>query len=241
VPRNSLRPIAVVPLGDCAVYIEFCEKLDLEVNALVQRLAAAVQGRAAPWIRDVVPALGGIALHYDPDHADAGGDALGASARLVQACLEGSLSAAPAAPRVVEVPVCYEPEVAPDIEEVAKATGLSPDEVAQRHAAGDYRVLMIGFAPGHAYMGGLDPKLAVPRRATPRLLVAPGAVAIANEQTVVYPYAISGGWNVIGRTPLTVFDAARAEPSLFAPGDHVRFRAIGREEFLGLQNEHPGS
>jgi KipI family sensor histidine kinase inhibitor len=94
---------------------------------------------------------------------------------------------------------------------------------------------MIGFAPGHAYMGGLDAKLAVPRRATPRAVVAAGAVAIANEQTVVYPYAISGGWNVIGRTPLKVFDAGRQEPSLFAPGDRVRFRAISGDEFLKLQ------
>jgi KipI family sensor histidine kinase inhibitor len=94
---------------------------------------------------------------------------------------------------------------------------------------------MIGFAPGHAYMGGLDRKLGVPRRVAPRALVAPGAVAIANEQTVVYPYAISGGWNVIGRTPLIVFDASREEPSLFAPGDRVRFHAISAEEFVRMQ------
>jgi inhibitor of KinA len=131
--------------------------------------------------------------------------------------------------------VCYDPEFAPDIEEVAKKVELSVEEVAARHAAGEHRVLMIGFAPGHAYMGGLDRKLGVARRATPRALVAPGAVAIANEQTVVYPYAISGGWNVIGRTPLTVFDASREAPSLFAPGDRVRFHAISAEEFVRMQ------
>src|SRR3989338_4878842 len=103
-----------------------------------------------------------------------------------------------------------------------------------RHCAGDYRVLMIGFAPGHAYMGGLDAKLAVPRRTTPRAAVPAGSGAIANQQTVIYPYAISGGWSVIGRTPLTVFDAMRQEPSLFATGDRVRFRAISREEFSRL-------
>lgn len=239
-PRSAIRPIAIVPLGDCAAYIEFSGKLDLEVNALVQRLAAAVRARAAPWIRDVVPALGGLALHYDPDHPAAGPEALRAAATLVHECLEAGLDAAEAAPRLVEVPVCYGADFGPDLEEVAKKTGLAPDEVVLRHAAAEYRVLMIGFAPGHAYMGGLDPKLGVPRRPTPRLLVAPGAVAIANEQTVVYPYAISGGWSVIGRTPLTVFDAGRAEPSLFAPGDRVRFRAIGAEAFLSLQHEHPG-
>jgi len=233
--RTNLRPTAIIPLGDCAAYIEFSEKLDLEVNAVVQRLAIAVHGKAAPWIRDVVPALGGLALHFDPDHPGVYGDGLHAAANLVADCLKEGLPDGEDLLRTVEVPVCYEPQFAPDIEEVAKKAGLSVEEVARRHAAGDYRVLMIGFAPGHAYMGGLDAKLAVPRRAAPRAVVAAGAVAIANEQTVVYPYAISGGWNVVGRTPLKVFDAGRQEPSLFAPGDRVRFRAISADEFVKLQ------
>jgi KipI family sensor histidine kinase inhibitor len=233
--RSTLRPKAIVPLGDCAVYIEFSDKLDLEVNALVQRLALAVHARSLPWIRGVVPALGGLALHFDPDHPAAHGDALHAAANVVQECLKESLAGGDEVLRTVEVPVCYDPEFAPDIEEVAKKVELSVEEVAARHAATEHRVLMIGFAPGHAYMGGLDRKLGVPRRAAPRALVAPGAVAIANEQTVVYPYAISGGWNVIGRTPLIVFDASREEPSLFGPGDRVRFHAISAEEFVRMQ------
>ena len=233
--RTNLRPTAIIPLGDCAAYIEFSDKLDLVVNAGVQRLALAGHARAAPWIRDVVPALGGLALHFDPDHPGAYGDALHAAANLVADCLKEGLPDGEDLLRTIEVPVCYEPQYATDLEEVAKKTGLSAEEVARRHAAGDYRVLMIGFAPGHAYMGGLDAKLAVPRRATPRAVVAAGAVAIANEQTVVYPYAISGGWNVIGRTPLKIFDAGRQEPSLFAPGDRVRFRAISGDQFLKLQ------
>ena len=231
-PR-TLRPTAIHPLGDCATYIEFSEELDLEVNAVIQRLAGVVHGRALPWIRDVVPALGGLALHFDPDYPELHGEALQAAANLVAECLKEIDLKEEQAVRTVEVPVCYAPEFAPDIEEVAKKTRLPVEEVARLHAAGDYRVLMIGFAPGHAYMGGLDGKLAVPRRATPRAVVAAGAVAIANDQTVIYPYAISGGWNVIGRTPLAVFDAHRAEPSLFAPGDRVRFRAISKDEFPG--------
>jgi KipI family sensor histidine kinase inhibitor len=233
--KKSIQPTAIVPLGDCAAYIEFSDKLDLEVNAFVQRLAVAVHARALPWMRGVVPALGGIALHYDPDHPEAHGDALEAAAIVVQECLKEGVAEGEEAARSVEVPVCYEREFAPDIEEVAKHVKFSVEEVAARHAAGEYRVLMIGFSPGHAYMSGLDGKLALPRRATPRALVAPGAVAIANEQTVVYPYAISGGWSVIGRTPLTVFDASREQPSLFSAGDRVRFRAITAEEFMALQ------
>jgi inhibitor of KinA len=234
VAKKPIEPRAVVPLGDCAAYIEFADKLDLEVNAFVQRLAAALHARARPWLRDVVPSLGGIALHYDPDHPDVHGDALEAAAILVQECMKEAAAEREDAARTLEVPVCYEREFAPDIEEVARQLKLGVDEVAALHAAGEYRVLMIGFAPGHAYMSGLDAKLAVPRRATPRALVAPGAVAIANEQTVVYPYAISGGWSVIGRTPLTLFDARREAPSLFAAGDRVRFRAIGADEFMAF-------
>jgi KipI family sensor histidine kinase inhibitor len=198
------------------------------VNAFVQRLAAAVHARGEPWLRDVVPALGGLALHFDPDFEGAIADV---AAELVERCLKDGLPDAEHVGREVEVPVCYDPVFAPDLAEVAEKTGLSPDEVAARHAAGEYRVLMMGFAPGHAYMGGLDAKLAVPRRATPRAVVPSGSVAIANEQTVIYPYAIAGGWNIIGRTPLAIFDARREQPSLFNAGDRVRFRAVSGAEF----------
>jgi len=228
----KLAPLGAVPLGDCAVYIEFSKTLDLEVNSAVQRLAAMLYGRALPWVRDVVPSLGGIAIHFDPDHADVHGDAMSASLALVSECLKQGLPKTDEATRTVEVPVCYEAEFAPDLTEVAAAAKVTPDEAVALHAASEFRVLMIGFAPGHAYMGGLHPKLAVPRRATPRPIVPAGSVAIANDQTVVYPYAISGGWNIIGRTPLTVFDAERESPSLFAAGDRVRFKPISRGEFL---------
>ena len=197
----------------------------------MQRLAAAVHARGEPWIRDVVPALGGLALHFDPDFDGSVSDV---AAELVERCLKDGLPPAGDLGRDVEVPVCYDRVFAPDLDEVAAKTGLTGDEVAARHAAGEYRVLMIGFAPGHAYMSGLDAKLALPRRATPRPVVPTGSVAIANEQTVIYPYAIAGGWNIIGRTPLTVFDAGRERPSLFTAGDRVRFRAISAAEFEGF-------
>ena len=191
-----------------------------------------IHGRALPWVRDVVPALGGLAIHFDPDHAALTTDALTAALNTVSECLKAGLPKAGDVLRTVEVPVCYESEFAPDLAEVAAASKMTAEEAVQLHAAADYRVLMIGFAPGHAYMGGLSPKLAVPRRAAPRAVVPAGSVAIANDQTVIYPYAISGGWSIIGRTPLTVFDAGRQEPSLFAAGDRVRFKPISRAEYL---------
>jgi len=228
----KLKPLALVPLGDCAVYVEFSKTLDLEVNSAVQRLAAIVHGQPAPWMLDVVPALGGLAIHFDPDDPSLRGDAIAVCANLIEDCLKQGLPKADDVVRTVEVPVCYEAEFAPDLAEVAAAVKMEPQAAAALHAAGEYRVLMIGFAPGHAYMGGLDAKLSVPRRATPRAVVPAGSIAIANDQSVVYPYAISGGWSIIGRTPLTVFDAERQEPSLFASGDRVRFKPIARAEFL---------
>lgn len=222
------RPTAVIPLGDVAAYVEFSRVLDLEVNAFVQRVAAAVRARGEPWIRDVVPALGGLALHFDPDFEGVVGDV---AAELVERCLKEGLPPAEDLGRDVEVPVCYDRAFGIDLDEIAAKTGVPVEEIPARHAAGQYRVLMIGFAPGHAYMGGLDAKLAIPRRASPRSLVEAGSVAIANEQTVIYPYAIAGGWNIVGRTPLTVFDGKRERPSLFTAGDRVRFKAISRAEF----------
>lgn len=228
---RTIRLMGVIPLGDLAAYVEFSRTLDLEVNAVVQRLAVAVQARGDPFIRDVVPALGGLALHFDPDFD---GNCVEVAKALIELCLKEGVSASEDVLRTVQVPVCYEGEFAPDMEEVSQRTKLSAAQIQELHAAAEYRVLMMGFAPGHAYMGGLSAKLSVPRRATPRAVVAAGSIAIANEQTVVYPYAISGGWNVIGRTPLAVFDTERQEPSLFAAGDRVRFRAIDKAEFLKL-------
>ena len=229
--------MGVIPLGDSAAYVEFSTRLDLEVNELVQRLGLAILKRKLPWIRDVVPALGGVALHFDLESAELPAQPLEAALAIVTECLKQAGSGKEAAGRQVELPVCYEAEFALDLEEVAKKSGLPPAEVTHRHVSGEYRVLMMGFAPGHAYMGGLDPTLAVPRRASPRAVVPAGSVAVANEQTVVYPYAISGGWNVIGRTPMVLFDAKRERPSLLWPGDRVRFRAISREKFLDLQKK----
>jgi KipI family sensor histidine kinase inhibitor len=227
----DLAPPAAVPLGDRAVYIEFSKTLDLDVNTAVRQLAAMVQARALSWISDVVPALGGLAIHFDPDDPAVRGDALASALGVVHECLEEGLAADDAVVRTIEVPVCYEAEFAPDLAEVAAALKLPAADVIALHSRSEFRVLMIGFAPGHAYMGGLDRRLAVPRRATPRTIVPAGSVAIANEQAVVYPYAIPGGWNIIGRTPIVVFDAARSEPSLFAAGDRVRFTPITRDEF----------
>jgi inhibitor of KinA len=230
---SPARPKAIIALGDAAILVDFSDTLDLAVNEGIQRLATALRARRIEWMRDIVPALGSLAIHLDPDRIDAL-DATPLVRELVDACLEDASKPLPGTAgrqRTIEVPVCYEPPFALDLADVCARVDLSPDEVIRRHAASDFRVLMVGFAPGHPYLGGLDPRLAVPRRATPRPKVPRGAVAVANAQCVVYPYEIPGGWSVVGRTPLRVFDAARDEPSLFMPSDKVRFVPIDRAQY----------
>jgi KipI family sensor histidine kinase inhibitor len=224
----------IVLLGDSAVLAEFSETLDLDVNARIQRLSLAIRARKAPWIRDVVPAIGSLALHFDHAQCPPGVAAATVAATLIEECLADTDEDAFAEARLVEVPICYDPEVAPDLAEVAARCGLDISAVVARHCASPHRVLMVGFVPGHPYIGGLDPALAVPRRATPRAKVDAGCVAIANAQTVIYPFAIPGGWNIIGRTPLHVFDAAREPPAILAPGDRVDFIPISLERYREL-------
>ena len=216
------------------MYAEFGDTLDIELNRSLQALAAAIRERAVPWIRDVVPALCGIALHFDPYHPELPDSVLEVCRELIEECFK-SASKFEDSGRTVEVPVCYDLVFALDMEEVAAATKLSGDSIQKMHTSTKHWVLMVGFSPGQPYIGGLDPKLSVPRRATPRTRMPMGSVAIANAQTAVYPYETPGGWSIIGRTPLTVFDPARDPASLFAPGDRVRFVSISKTEFASLQ------
>ncbi len=148
-----------------------------------------------------------------------------------------------AAEKTVEIPVCYDPEYGIDLELLASKFQCSIEQIIALHTSRTARVFMLGFAPGMPYMGTLDEKLDVPRLATPRLAIAAGSVAIANRQTVIYPHASPGGWHIIGRTPIALFNPERAPHSLLSPGNMVRFKAISKETFATLKqdnNEHPG-
>ena len=155
-----------------------------------------------------------------------------ASASIPTALKKGGRAAGKSrAARLLEVPVCYDPNYALDLEEVAEHCGLSPNEVVTRHVAGRYHVRCIGFTPGFPYLSGLPTILMTTRRATPRTAVPAGSVAIAGRQAGIYPLRSPGGWNVIGRTPLRLFDVTRKPAAFCAPGDRLRFVAITREEF----------
>ena len=219
-------------MGDCAVLVEFADHLDLATNTRIQLLAQAIRSRHIPWVRDVVPALASLAVHVDPVVLGFA-DPIEPVRLLLAQCLDEALTPARSS-KQVHIPICYEAEFGLDLDDISQRTGLSVAQVIQRHLQSEFMVLMVGFAPGHPYLGGLAPSLSVPRRSAPRVKMPSGAVAIANAQCVVYPFEIPGGWSVVGRTPLRVFDAHRQRPSLFEPGDQVRFERIDQGGFDAL-------
>jgi inhibitor of KinA len=225
------------PAGDRALTVRFGEGLDEGISAAVlDALGALDEGRPAGVV-DVAPGTGSLLVVYDPLVLDA------AAAR---AFVAGRLAAAPGAAarrgrrgRRVEIPVLYDPEVAPDLEPLARDKGLTTEEVVALHTAVPYRCHMLGFRPGFPYLGGLPERLAAARLATPRARVPAGSVGIGGRQTGVYPTEGPGGWRLIGRTPLRLFDARRADPCLVHAGDEVSFVAIDRERFAALEGAAP--
>lgn len=201
---------------------------DTATQAQVHALTARIGRVAPPWLRDLVPAYASLAVFFDLDAIDAN-----AVRAWLQAQCDGGDTTTfdDANPRIVEIPVRYGGAFGEDLDTAASLLGLVSDEVIARHSAPLYTVAMIGFAPGFPYLSGLDSALALPRLATPRTRVLAGSVGIGGAQTGIYPRESPGGWRLIGRTPLRLFDPQRASPSLLAPGDRVRFVAIDDDAF----------
>jgi KipI family sensor histidine kinase inhibitor len=202
-------------LGDAALLCELPAPATLVQQ---QRIwALATQAQRWPGVGEVLPGMNNLTLTFDPTAVDL--DAL--TAQVLAAWPK--LSAGAIEGRLVEIPVAYGGEHGPDLGDVAAHTGLTPAEVVRRHSAGEYVVYLLGFLPGFAFMGGLAPELATPRRAEPRTAVPARSVGIGGEQTGIYPLVSPGGWQLIGRTSLEMFDPAAESPTLLRPGDRVRF------------------
>ena len=216
----------LVPAGDSALVVEFEERIDPAVNARTVACADAIQLESVPGVRDVVPTYRSVAIYFDPLRTDS--DAM-------MACIHRAAEQAapePAAARApVRIPVCYGGGLGPDLASVAAFAGMAEDEVVGLHSATTYRVFLLGFVPGFAYLGIVDQRIAMPRRSTPRVRVPLGSVGIAGVQTGVYPAETPGGWQLVGRTPLKPFDASRADPFLMKAGDAVQFYPIARDEY----------
>lgn len=219
-------PYRIVPAGDSALIVEFEERIDPDVNARTIACAEAIQAASVAGVRDVVPTYRSVAVYFDPLRTD--NDVL-------TACLEREAGQVPTAALVartpVRIPVCYGGDLGPDLSGVASFAGMPQVDVVRVHTGGTYRVFMLGFVPGFAYLGIVDERIAMPRHATPRVRVPVGSVGIAGVQTGVYSAETPGGWQLIGRTPVKPFDSARADPFLMKAGDTVQFYPIDRAEF----------
>ncbi len=214
--------LEILPLGDSGLIVRIGDSLG-EILAAAGKLEAA----QIPGVLEVAPAFASVGVFLEsPGY-------LASCAAAIPAALQGRRRASPTTrePRTVEIPVCYDPEFALDLAVVAQHCELAPNEIVKQHAAARYQVRCVGFTPGFPYLGGLPAALATPRRATPRTAVPAGSVAIGGGQTGIYSLGSPGGWNIIGRTPLRLFDVTREPAALLAAGDRVRFVVITREEF----------
>ncbi len=218
--------------GDGCVVVEYGDAIDMEINRRVAALAASVGRAEFPGFLDAVPTYRSLAVYFDPVVADV--DAL--YRRLEEMMSSSGADEDTAKRRVVVVPTLYGGDHGPDLGNVAEHTGLSPDEVIRRHSSNDCYCYMLGFTPGFAYLGGMDTSLETPRLKNPRELIPAGSVGIAGKQTGIYSIASPGGWQLIGRTPMMMFDPVR-EPAIFLEaGMWVRFRPADRAEFEEIES-----
>jgi inhibitor of KinA len=215
--------------GDRALVVEFGDRIDRALSAEVLRLDASLRSNGLAGVVETVPTFRSLMVHYDP---------LVTTRADLEHAIAGVLDREPGSRgtgTLWRVPVCYDGEFAPDLAEVARLTGLSPGEVVALHSGTRYHVYMLGFLPGFPYMGDLPARLALPRRADPRVRVPAGSIAIATTLTAIYPYESPGGWHLIGATPIRLFDPERAQPALFTPGDAVQYEPVDAAAFASIK------
>lgn len=229
---NLSDSIKYYPLGDHAVVLCFGDVISKEINNRIRNVAACMDNMNTLGIIEYVPAYTTITIYYDPL-------IIGYEAVLIviQHLLENIPSCLEQQSLEKIIPVFYN---GPDLADVARYTGLSQEQVIRIHSESEYLVYMIGFAPGFPYLGGMDKRIATPRKEVPRLKIEAGSVGIAGEQTGVYPMETPGGWQIIGQTPLQLFNMNRDEPSFLGVGDRVRFEPIGYDEFLHIRKIENG-
>jgi inhibitor of KinA len=231
----------IIPLGDSALIVRVRDQFEdrpEETLDTVLRAFQRLKGAAIPGVIELASAYTSVAVFFNPitvaKASETSGELFDWLATRIRAAVVGVAGpgkTAPSQSQTIEIPVCYDPEFALDIDDVARRANISPGEVIRLHSAAEYRVACIGFVPGFPFLTGLSRKLATPRRAVPRKEIPPGSVGIGGAQTGIYPLRSPGGWNLIGRTPLRLFDPDKNPPTLLQAGDRVRFRVIRREEF----------
>lgn len=228
-----MQSFTVHPVNEYSILLSFGNSIDVHTHQLLMQAKQCIEQNPFPGFVETVPAYNTLAVYYDPAAVVQTTATIAATVeqtvRHILAHAE-QLTAA-TTNQVVEIPVCYDEVFAPDLIDTATNLQLSTDELIQLHGNKPYHVFMLGFTPGFPYMGKVDERLITKRKQQPRLAVEPGSVAIAGEQTGIYPFATPGGWNIIGRTPLQLFDRNSVNPFLLKAGDEVQFKAITKEEF----------
>ncbi|QMU29965.1 5-oxoprolinase subunit PxpB [Adhaeribacter radiodurans] len=240
----ELPEISFYPLGDAAIVLEFGDHINRLLHGYIQAFTMYLDQHPFPGLVEYVPAFTTLTVYYDPWVVSQQG--LRNPYQTVAAYLaemRSHVKAHPETPaaKTIEIPVCYGGKYGPDMDYVAQLHGLKPKEVIKLHTQTTYLVYMIGFAPGFPYLGGMTPEIAAPRKDKPRAKVPAGSVGIADRQTGVYPIQSPGGWQLIGRTPLLLFNPHRDPPSLLQAGDMIRFVAITEKQFekkKALANGH---
>jgi inhibitor of KinA len=229
----------ILPLGDHAITISFGKQINLAVNSKALSLFNALKSEPINGVTDVIPAYCTLTLVYDVLEIKRNCRARQTAGSWLEERVRQRLMSIPdeqqTLRRRVRIPVCYDKRLAPDLTYVADIKNMSTEEVIDLHTSTIYHVYMIGFLPGFAYMASVDKKIATPRKSTPRTKVPAGSVGIAGDQTGIYPFSSPGGWQLIGQTPLQLFDHSNDNPTLFQPGDEVQFFSISLPEFQQLK------
>jgi inhibitor of KinA len=242
--RKEIQGVQLYPLGDAAIVLQFGEAINRQTHQTIQAFTAALEQHPFPGFREYVPAFTTVTVYYDPWIVSDKGlrDPYGRVTEILLQILH-QVKANPenTNSKVVEIPVCYGGKWGPDLEVVAALNEISPEEVIRLHAREEYLVYMIGFAPGFPYLGGMNDRIAAARKDKPRSKVPAGSVGIAGKQTGIYPIPSPGGWQLIGRTPLVLFDPRRQSPSLLQAGDHIRFVPISEQEYERRKEEAHGA
>jgi inhibitor of KinA len=221
--------VEIEPLGDRAVLVIVATAIDEKSFETVQQVLQVIEHSTVRGVIEIVPAFTTLAVYYDPLQTSYAKIVLDIRESLRRPPQEIRLSG-----RIVELPVCYGGPFGEDLSRVAEQCGLSCEEIIAIHSSQEYKVHMLGFVPGFPYLGGMSLRIATPRRATPRLKIPAGSVGIAGTQTGIYPLETPGGWQLIGRTPMKLFDPDTQPPTLLQAGDKVRFHPISPEEFAAI-------
>lgn len=240
---NTEQNFKIYPMGEAALQVEFGQTINLAIHKKVKGLADYLEEHPFKGFVEYIASYTGTTVVYNPYLVAENYKLSGPKAvsDFVGKLLEKDISLAEHSTEnradLVEIPVCYGGEYGPDLEHVAEYHHITPEEVVKIHSSGEYLVYMIGFCPGFPYLGGMDERIATPRRENPRLAIPARSIGIAGLQTGGYPISTPGGWNLIGRCALEMFDITKAQPSLLKAGDLVHFKAISPEEYTAIRGD----